>query len=57
MMTDALEYVAAELFATEQAPGANEAGDVHKFPDVLAAAYGAGMAAVRADAGGSACGQ
>lgn len=46
MMTDALEYVGAELFATVLAPGANEAGDVRKSPTVLAAAYAAGKAAL-----------
>ncbi len=57
MMTDALEYVDAELCATVLAPGANEAGDVLKLPDVLAAAYGAGMAAARAQEGGATWGQ
>jgi multimeric flavodoxin WrbA len=52
MMTDALEYVGAELLATVLAPGANAAGDVRQLPDVLAAAYAAGMAAVRLQEGG-----
>jgi len=57
MMTDALQYVRAEFFATVLAPGASDAGDVRNYPEVLAAAYEAGAAAVRADAGGVACGQ
>ena len=52
MMTDALEYVDADLCATVLAPGANEAGDVRKLPEVLAAAYAAGMAAARLQEGG-----
>jgi multimeric flavodoxin WrbA len=55
MMTDALEYVDAELYATVLAPGANEAGDVLKLPEVLAAAYAAGMAAARIQEGGAIC--
>ncbi len=57
MMTDALKYLHAELFATVLALGAGDRGDVNKLPDVLTAAYGAGRAAVQADAGGTACGQ
>jgi multimeric flavodoxin WrbA len=45
MMTDALKYVDAQLSATVLAPGVNEAGEVLKRPDLLAAAYQAGMAA------------
>ena len=56
MMTDALEYVGAELFATVLAPGANDAGDVRKLPEVLAAAHQAGMAAV-AEERGAPCGR
>jgi multimeric flavodoxin WrbA len=57
MMTDALEYVKAELCDTVLAPGVNEVGNVLKFPAVLAAARQAGMAAVRAGERGAACGQ
>lgn len=56
MMTNTLEYVEAELFATMLAPGVNDAGDVRKLPEVLAAAHQAGMAAV-ADERGATCGQ
>jgi multimeric flavodoxin WrbA len=57
MMTDALEYVDAELCATVLAPGVNEAGDVVKLPGVLAAAHQAGMTAARRQEGGPTCGQ
>jgi multimeric flavodoxin WrbA len=57
MMSDALKYVHAELFATVLALGAGDLGEVRKLADVLAAAHDAGVAAVRADAGGGACGQ
>lgn len=57
MMTDALEYVGASLYATVLAPSANEAGEVLKFPEILAAAYEAGKAAARAEDGGATCGQ
>jgi multimeric flavodoxin WrbA len=57
MMTDAMRYLRAELFATVLAMGAGDPGDVRKLPDVLAAAYDAGRAAVREDAGGARCGQ
>nr|MBC7245025.1 flavodoxin family protein [Chloroflexota bacterium] len=46
MMTDALDYVEAELFATVLAPGVNDPGEVRQYPDVLAAAYRAGKEAV-----------
>jgi multimeric flavodoxin WrbA len=42
MLTDALTYSRAELFATVVAPGVNDRGDVRKHPDVLAAARQAG---------------
>jgi multimeric flavodoxin WrbA len=57
MMTDALKYVEAELCATVLAPGTNAAGDVLKFANVLAAAYGAGLAAARPGEGGATCGK
>lgn len=46
MMTDALDYVEAELFATVLAPGVNDPGEVRQHAEVLAAAYGAGKEAV-----------
>jgi len=57
MVTDALKYLRAELFGTVLAPGAGDLGEVHRFPDVLAAAYKAGSEAVRVEAGGAPCGQ
>jgi len=46
MLTDALAYLEAELFATVLAPGVNDPGEVRKYPDVLAAARRAGREAV-----------
>lgn len=45
MLTDALHYVKAELFAVVLAPGANNVGDVRGKRDLLAAAYRAGKQA------------
>jgi multimeric flavodoxin WrbA len=56
MMTDALEYVGALLCTTVLAPGADEVGEVHKFPEVLAAAYAAGKAEADPQRGAT-CGQ
>jgi len=42
MLTDALRYCQASLIATVLAPGVNDAGDVRKYPQVLAAARQAG---------------
>jgi multimeric flavodoxin WrbA len=56
MMTDALEYVGALLCTTVLAPGADGVGEVRKFPEVLAAAYAAGKAAVDPQRGAT-CGQ
>lgn len=57
MMTDALRYLRADLIATVLAMGAGDPGEVRKFPEVLASAYDAGMAAVRVAGGDAACGQ
>ncbi|MBC7233597.1 MAG: flavodoxin family protein [Chloroflexi bacterium] len=46
MMTDALDYVEAEFFATVLAPGVNDPGEVRAQSEVLAAAYRAGREAV-----------
>lgn len=46
MMQDALNYVGAELFATALAPGVNDAGEVSRCEQVLAAAYRAGSESV-----------
>lgn len=46
MLTDALDYVKAELFATVLAPGVSAAGEVREKQDLLAAAYHAGERAV-----------
>lgn len=46
MMTDALDYIEAEFFATVLAPGVNDPGEVRQHPEVLAAAYRAGKEAV-----------
>jgi len=47
MLTDALAWKKAELFATILAPGVLDLGAVRKHPDVLAAAYRAGRAAIQ----------
>lgn len=49
MMTDALEYVEAELCHTVLAPGVNDAGDVLRLRGVLQAAHRAGITAAHAD--------
>ncbi len=46
MLTDALAYTKAKLLASVVAPGVNDAGEVRRHPDVLAAARQAGRAAV-----------
>jgi len=46
MLKDALEYVGAELYATILAPGVNGPQDILTKPEILAAAYRAGKAAV-----------
>lgn len=46
MMTDALDYLEAELQATVLAPGVNDLGEVCGHPEVLAAARRAGREAV-----------
>ena len=47
MMTDTLNHVEAELFATELAPGADSLGEVRQHAEVLAAAHRAGIEAVQ----------
>jgi NAD(P)H-dependent FMN reductase len=46
MLTDALDYVGADLFASVLAPGAYDKGDVKGLPDVLKKARRAGTKAV-----------
>jgi multimeric flavodoxin WrbA len=45
MLTDVLNYLDMELFATLVAPGVLEKGKVHEYPDLLGQAWRAGRAA------------
>jgi multimeric flavodoxin WrbA len=47
MLTDTLNYLKVGLSDTILAPGAYDRGDVHNFPDVLAAAHRAGREAIK----------
>ena len=46
MLADSLDYLKVDLADTILAPGAYDRGEVHKFPEVLAAAHRAGYEAM-----------
>jgi len=47
MLTDAISYLEAELFATVLAPGVNDAGEVRQRPGILEEAHRLGCEAIR----------